>query len=275
MSVLLAAVIATTATLAMFAIAFGFARRIDNYSIVDVVWSYAFGMITLWYAAALPGWLPRRLAIVVAVLLWSVRLGTHLAVRVRAHHPAEDGRYVTMRREWGAHLLPRMFRFYQIQGLSVVILAMPFLVVCANVRSGFSPVEVIGLLVFAIGVAGEAIADAQLARFKRDAANRGRVCDVGLWRYSRHPNYFFEWTIWVGFWLIACGAGPWGIATVVSPLIIVYLLLRVTGVPLSEAQSLQSRGEAYRRYQRTTSVFVPLPRRDPAAHISTHDGVDG
>lgn len=274
MSVLVGEVVATAAILFVFAAAFGFARWIDNYSIVDVVWSYAFGLVTLWYAAAMPGWMPRRLAVAVVVVVWSARLGTHLAVRVRAHHPAEDGRYVTMRREWGAQLVSRMFRFYQMQGVSVVILATPFLVACANARRGFAPVEIIGFLIFLIGVAGETSADAQLARFKRNAENRGRVCDVGLWRYSRHPNYFFEWTIWVGFWLIACGAGPWGIATILAPLIILYLLLRVTGIPLSEAQSLQSRGNAYRRYQRITSVFVPLPRRDPPAQLVTDDGAD-
>lgn len=274
MSVLDVVLIATAGTLLVFAGAFIFAERIDNFSIVDVVWSYAFGAITVWYALAGPGWRPRRVVIAGAVLLWSVRLGTHLAARVRAHHPTEDGRYVTMRREWGAQLGPRMFRFYMIQALSVVILALPFLVVCVNARVGFVPLEIIGLCVCVMGVVGEATADAQLARFRRDAVNRGRVCDVGLWNYSRHPNYFFEWTIWIGFWLMACVAGAWGFATIVSPLIILYLLLRVTGIPLAEAQSLQSRGEAYRRYQRMTSAFVPLPHRRAATQLATHDAVD-
>ena len=265
---------ATAASLLGFAVAFGVARRIDNYSIVDVVWSYAFGLVTIWYAAAGSGWLPRRVAIASAVFLWSARLGTHLAIRVRSHHPREDGRYVTMRREWGDQLLSRMFRFYEIQGASVILLALPFLVVCLNARIGFTPIELLGLMVAVLGVAGESTADRQLAQFKSDASNRGRVCDVGLWRYSRHPNYFFEWTIWVGFWLIACAGGAWGIATIVAPLFILYLLLGVTGIPLSEAQSLRSRGDAYRRYQAITSAFVPLPRRSTPAHIATHDRVD-
>ena len=252
---------AALATLVAFAIAFAYARRIDNYSIVDVVWSYAFGALTLFYAIAGQGWLPRRLAIAIIVGLWSTRLGTHLARRVRAHHPAEDGRYVTMRREWGDRLASRMFRFYEIQAASVVVLGLPFLLICMNARDGFTLLEVLGFIVCLCGVAGESVADAQLSRFRSDRANAGRVCDAGLWRLSRHPNYFFEWTIWVGFWLMACAAGPWGVATVASPAIILYLLLRVTGVPLSEAQSLRSRGDAYRRYQATTSVFVPLPPR--------------
>jgi Predicted membrane protein len=262
------------ALLLLFAVAFLGARRLDNYSIVDVVWSCAFGVITLWYAAVLPGWWPRRLTISVAVLLWSARLGTHLGRRVHAHHPAEDGRYVAMRQEWGEELVPQMFRFFEIQALSVVVLATPFLVVALNAHVGFAFIETVGLCVSATGVVGESIADAQLSRFKGDAANRGRVCDVGLWRFSRHPNYFFEWTIWVGFSLIACGAGVWGMTTIISPLIILFLLVRVTGVPLSEAQSLRSRGDAYRRYQRSTSVFVPLPRRRAATQFATHDAGD-
>lgn len=252
---------ATLATLVAFVIAFAYARRIDNYSIVDVVWSYAFGVLTVFYAIAGLGWLPRRLAIAIIVGLWSARLGTHLARRVHAHHPTEDGRYVTMRHEWGDRLVSRMFRFYEIQAASVVVLGIPFLLICMNARDRFTLLEVLGFAVCLCGVAGESVADAQLSRFRSDRANAGRVCDAGLWRVSRHPNYFFEWTIWVGYWLMACAAGPWGVATVASPAIILYLLLRVTGVPLSEAQSLRSRGEAYRRYQATTSVFVPLPPR--------------
>ncbi len=264
MSLGIIALVATGSLLGIFALAFLFARRIDNYSIVDVVWSYAFGILTAFYAVAGHGWLPRRLAICAMVVVWSVRLGTHLAVRVRDHHPGEDGRYVTMRQDWGDQLPSRMFRFYQTQALSVVVLAMPFLLACVNPVEHFALVEVAGLILCVVGLVGESVADAQLARFKGNRANAGRVCDVGLWRVSRHPNYFFEWTIWVGFWLVACAAGPWGVATVASPAIILYLLLRVTGVPLSEAQSLRSRGDAYRRYQRTTSVFIPLPTRKVA-----------
>jgi steroid 5-alpha reductase family enzyme len=106
------------------------------------------------------------------------------------------------------------------------------------------------------------MADAQLAAFKRAPANRGKVCDIGLWRYSRHPNYFFEWLIWVAYFIFALAA-PWGWLAVVGPAGILYLLLRVTGIPMAEAQSLLSKGDAYRRYQQTTSAFVPLPRRTP------------
>ena len=123
-----------------------------------------------------------------------------------------------------------------------------------------APIEWAGAVVWAIGLIGEAAADAQLARFKANPANRGRTCRDGLWRYSRHPNYFFEWTIWVGFFIVALGS-PFGWATLVAPSLMLYILLYVTGIPAAEAASLRSRGDEFREYQRTTSAFVPWPPR--------------
>ena len=113
-----------------------------------------------------------------------------------------------------------------------------------------------GAVLWLLAVSGEALADAQLAAFQRDPANRGQVCDTGLWRTSRHPNYFFEWLTWVAYALFAL-ASPWGWLGLIGPACILWLLLRVTGLPTTEAQSLRSRGDAYRRYQARTSAFVP------------------
>ncbi|HEY5228157.1 MAG TPA: DUF1295 domain-containing protein, partial [Opitutaceae bacterium] len=113
-----------------------------------------------------------------------------------------------------------------------------------------------------VAISCEALADAQLAWFKRSGSNRGKVCDVGLWRYSRRPNYFFEWLIWVSYFLFA-SASPWGWLSIASPACILFLLLRVTGIPMTEEQSIRSKGDAYRRYQQRTSAFVPLPPRAP------------
>ena len=115
-----------------------------------------------------------------------------------------------------------------------------------------------GAAISIFAISGEAIADHQMAAFRKKHNDRKRVCDVGLWRYSRHPNYFFESMIWVGFYVFACGSAS-GWMTVHAPLIIGFLLLRVTGVPPSEASSLASKGDSYREYQKTTSVFIPLP----------------
>ncbi|MBA4137423.1 MAG: hypothetical protein C0518_08930 [Opitutus sp.] len=255
--------LALTALLALcagFALLYVWARRLDNYGTVDVAWSYAFALTAGFYAWAGPGWGPRRAVIAALVGIWSLRLGTHLLRRVAAHHPVEDGRYVQLRRDWVGNFAPRMFGFFQLQAASVVFLSVPFLLPTLDSAPGFRLVEWTGLALWVLALLGETIADAQLAAFKRDPANRGRVCDAGLWRYSRHPNYFFEWLVWVAYALIAI-ASPWGWLALSAPLAILYLLLRVTGIPLTEEQSLRSKGDAYRRYQQRTSAFVPwFPR---------------
>ncbi len=236
-------------------------RRLNNYGFVDVAWSYAFTLAAFIYGFAGSGTQPRRFVLTALVSLWSLRLGTHLYVRVRGHHPVEDGRYQQLRRDWQDNLGPKMFGFFQLQAVSVVVLSTPFLLAMSNSTPTFHGLEIAGLAVWLTGLTGEATADAQLTRFKRAPENRGKVCAAGLWRYSRHPNYFFEWLIWVGYALIAVAA-PWGWLGLISPAIILYLLLRVTGIPLTEEQSVRSKGDAYRAYQRTTSAFVPwFPRR--------------
>jgi steroid 5-alpha reductase family enzyme len=241
---------------ALFAGLYFAARRIDNYGIVDIAWSYAFAALALFYALLAPGWPARRALVAAMVGLWSVRLGTHLYRRVLGHHPVEDGRYVQLRKDWAGNFAPRMFGFFQLQAASVVMLGAGFLVASLNPTPRFHALEIIGAALWLLALAGESLADYQLAAFKRQAANRDRVCDSGLWHYSRHPNYFFEWLVWVAFFVTALGS-PHGWVAILGPASILFLLLRVTGIPLTEEQSLRSKGEAYRRYQQTTSAFVP------------------
>lgn len=252
--------VATGALCAIFAAVFVGARRIENYGVVDIAWSYAFGALALFYAAVSPGWSVRRGLVAALALIWSARLGTHLARRVAKHHPTEDARYAQLRRDWAANFAPRMFGFFQLQALSVVVLGVAFLVTTRNALPRLHPLEWIGSALWLVAVTGEAVADAQLAAFARNPAHRGQVCDVGLWRYSRHPNYFFEWLVWVAFFVFAL-ASPGGWLAIVGPVGVLYLLLRVTGIPMTEEQSLRRRGAAYRRYQETTSAFVPWPPR--------------
>lgn len=260
MSTLALVLIALAALCGLFALLYLFARRLDNYGIVDVAWALTFAPTAAFYALAGPGWLPRRLLIASLAIAWSLRLGTHLWRRVAAHHPVEDGRYVQLRRDWAGAFAPKMAGFFQLQAASVVLLSLPFLLPVANPAASFHALELAGAALWLLAITGEARADAQLAAFKRDPAHRGRVCDVGLWRYSRHPNYFFEWLVWIAFALIALGS-PWGWIGLIAPAAILHLLLRVTGIPLNEEQSLRSKGDAYRRYQQTTSRFIPwFPR---------------
>lgn len=264
MSPWILAALALVFCVALFALAFVWARRIDNYGVVDIVWSYAFGAVALIYLALAGGWAPRRWLVAGLIVVWSVRLGAYLQRRVMSHHPEEDGRYREMRVRWAKNFGREMFRFYQIQAVSVVVLSLPFLLALGRSEVGWSVLDLVALALFVIAVSGESLADAQLAAFKKDPARRGQVCTVGLWGLSRHPNYFFVWLTWVSFALFAWSAA-WGWLGLVAPAAILYLLLFVTGIPMTEAQAVRTKGDAYRAYQARVSPFVPwFPRRRKA-----------
>jgi len=248
--------IGTAVMFAIMSAVWLFARRINNYSVVDGAWPLSFTVVALIFAIGAGGWPWRKLLMLATVSAWSLRLGFFLVRRIYSHHPHEDGRYAALRAEYAPRVERGFFRFFHIQGASVILLSAPFLLMALNPAEQFSPLELIGAGLWFLSLLGEAVADRQLSRFKRDPANRGKVCDRGLWRYSRHPNYFFESCIWFSFYLMSA-ASPYGIYTVFAPLFILYILLKVTGVPPAEAQSLKSRGDLFRAYQRRTSMFVP------------------
>ncbi len=233
--------------------------KIKNYGLLDVAWSYGVAVLAPLYALLGPGDPVRKWTAAAAGVLWSVRLGTYILRRVLRHHPEEDARYQTLRARWpGAGMF---LVFFELQAVLVVIFSLPFLLMSFNPAPGLKTVEIAGLAIALVSLGGEALADATMKAFKSDPANQGKVCQQGLWHYSRHPNYFFEFMVWVGFFIASLGS-PWGSAMVVCPLLMLHFLLHVTGVKLSEEYSLKSKGDAYREYQRTTSVFVPWFRRD-------------
>jgi steroid 5-alpha reductase family enzyme len=245
----------------LMALIWRIAIRIGNAGIVDIAWSAGFAPIAIFFALLSDGWLFRRALIAVLVSLWSLRLGGYLYVRVMSHHPKEDRRYAALRKSWGAHTNRNMFWFFEMQALLLAILSVPFLLICLNVTPEVKPLEFAGILVFMIAVSGESIADRQLARFRADPSQRGKVCDVGLWRLSRHPNYFFEWLVWVAYFLLA-SSSPYGWLAIYCPALMLFFLLRVTGIPMTERLSLESKGQAFADYQRRTSAFVPwFPKR--------------
>lgn len=248
----------TAVAFVLFAITWLLSLKLNNFSFVDVTWSYALAVIAPIYALLGGGFMQRKTLAVMMAVLWSVRLGTYLLFRVKGHHPHEDVRYTVLREKWKDGLARNFFFFFQAQALLIVLLAAPVLIACLNPAPQLSCIEIVGAVVWLIGLNGEALSDAQMKRFKADPASKGKVCQVGLWRYSRHPNYFFESIVWWGFWLFACGS-PWGWVTVYAPGLILYFLLRVTGIPLTEECAVKSKGDAYRDYQRTTSAFVPWP----------------
>jgi steroid 5-alpha reductase family enzyme len=234
--------------------------RNRNFSYVDIGWSANFAVLAVLYAWLGDGWPLRKWVIAAMFSLWSVRLAGHLAKRISGH--PEEGRYVELRQRWGAggNLNLKFFAFFQFQAVLNFVLAIPLVICCLNPDPGLRWQEALGVAIWFAGLVGESIADAQLAWFKSNPANKGAVCSVGLWGCSRHPNYFFEWTIWVGYAVFAL-ASPFGWLALAMPALMLHLLLNVTGVKATEAQALRSKGEKYREYQRRTSRFVPLPKR--------------
>ncbi|MES1195348.1 MAG: DUF1295 domain-containing protein [Steroidobacter sp.] len=234
--------------------------RIHNFSYVDLGWSFNFALLALVDGMMGEGDVTRRWLICSMYALWSLRLAWHLAARIVGQ--PEEGRYVQLRAEWGTsgNLNFRFFAFFQFQALLNVLLSIPLLVAAANSAARMSMLEYMGILIWLIGLLGESIADQQLKSFKRDSNNKSKVCDTGLWGWSRHPNYFFEWTIWIGYATFAL-ASPYGWLALPLPLLMLHFLLNVTGIKTTEEQALRSKGEAYARYQRTVSAFIPLPRK--------------
>jgi steroid 5-alpha reductase family enzyme len=242
----------------VFTIVWFIQLRTGNAAIVDPVWSLSFPLLALVYFGFSQFTISHVLFLVM-IAIWGLRLGIHLFVRVlREEH--EDVRYSALRKEWGRNQNVFMLRFYYYQAILALILSMPFALVMSAGHEGLSAFEITGFVIWAIAVGGESIADAQLKSFKADPKNKGKVCGKGLWYYSRHPNYFFEWLIWVSFFVFALGS-PFGAVSIICPLLILYFLLKVTGIPYTEIQSVKSKGQAYIEYQKTTSAFVPLPKK--------------
>jgi steroid 5-alpha reductase family enzyme len=236
--------------------------RIRNMSVVDIGWAANFTLLALVDGLAGDGLPARRLLAGAMFVLWSLRLSIHLARRIVGE--PEEGRYVELRRRFGAgggRVNLRFLGFFQLQAALNVLLALPLLAAAENPAPAIRPLEWFALGLWCVALAGESLADRTLARFRADPANRGRVCAAGLWRYSRHPNYFFEWALWVAYALLALASPPLGLAGPLLPVLMLYFLLRVTGIPATEAQALRSRGAAYRDYQARTSAFVPWPPR--------------
>jgi steroid 5-alpha reductase family enzyme len=231
--------------------------KTKNGGIVDPIWSLSFPLLAIVYFF-LSDRSQSKIIFLAMVIMWGMRLGIHLLTRV-LHEDHEDVRYAALRKEWGGKQNLLMLRFYYFQAILALVLSIPFvLVMKSDLQIGLF--EITGLGIWIVAIAGESIADAQLKSFKADPANKGKVCDHGLWYYSRHPNYFFEWLIWVAFFVFAMGS-PYGWISIICPIAMLYFLLKVTGIPYTETQSVRSKGQAYIEYQRTTSAFVPLPKR--------------
>jgi steroid 5-alpha reductase family enzyme len=242
-------------------------RRNGDSGVVDIAWAAGVGGLGVAYALFAEGLFERRMILIGVISIWSARLAFFILRRVLSM--PEDGRYQTLKTEWGEAAEKKMFRFYQMQAIGVVLFSIPVLIAAYNDQPlGWT--DYLGIGFAMTGVLGESIADLQLNRFRKNPANQGKVCQHGLWRYSRHPNYFFEWLYWWSFVLLAIPY-PWGWLTLIGPLLMWYFITQVTGIPPTEAQALKSRGEAYRQYQQTTNAFFPGPPRKAIA-VSNRPG---
>ncbi len=240
---------------------FGWAwqRRQRNAGIVDVLWAAGLGVAALLMAATGSGALLPRALLALLGGAWSWRLAAHLWHRVRGE--AEDGRYRHLRSHWQDSQV-RFFLFFQAQALLVVLFSLPFVAVAANPVARVTIWTVLAALLWLASVALEAMADRQLAAFRADPNQRGKTCRTGLWRYSRHPNYFFEWLHWFSYVALAVGSAIAWLAWC-GPVVMYVFLRWISGVPYTEAQALRTRGDDYRAYQRSTPMLFPwFPRSD-------------
>jgi steroid 5-alpha reductase family enzyme len=230
-------------------------------SLIDRFWGAGFVLLAwFWYATSPSARGPARLLLPVACTLWGARLSLHLTLRNLGH--GEDDRYAEMRAKHGARFSwVSLFSVFLLQAVILWFVALPLF---AGTRSGDRPSIVLlgaGVVVWLVGFTIETVADAQLTRHRSDPARRGRVLDTGMWRYSRHPNYFGDAAVWWGHWLMAAAFG--GAWTVASPVVMTILLLRVSGVSLLERKLTTTRPD-YAAYARRTSAFIPLPPRRQA-----------
>lgn len=249
-------VLAGFACVAVFlSIVWAIQLRTRNAGMVDPVWSWSLGFLGVFYAVF--GSAPASTRLVLGLLagVWGFRLGTHLYLR-NAGKP-EDARYAKFRRDWGAQANRNMFWFFQFQAVMAWLLSAGFVVVAWRDGAPHPALVALAVAIWLAAVIGEGVADWQMERFRADPSTRGKVCRTGLWRYSRHPNYFFESLHWCAYVPLALGS-PWWPVVLLPAALMAWLLLRMSGVPILEAHLVQSR-PGYAEYIRTTSAFIPWP----------------
>jgi steroid 5-alpha reductase family enzyme len=236
-------------------------KQTRNSGWVDAFWTFGTGIAGAVGALVPIGPAPigRRLLVAALVLLWAGRLGGYIVQRTRAI-THEDARYARFRAEWGANFEQRMFWLLMIQAVVAWLLALCVLIAANNPHPLSVGWTLAGLAVFVISIGGEALADRQMHAFRANKSNKGKVCESGLWGWSRHPNYFFEFMIWLSYPLIAlAGLWGWGLLALVGPVFMYVLLDKISGVPPLEREMVESRGAAYRDYQDRVSPMIPLP----------------
>jgi steroid 5-alpha reductase family enzyme len=256
---------------AAMSVAWLVAERTGRSGWIDAIWTFATGLagvaLALWQVA--PGVL-RPFLVAGLAGFWSLRLCFHIVSRTM--RGGDDPRYQQLRVEWGASASGRLLWFLQVQAAAGLVLALSIAAAARRPEMGLDIRDALGVGVFGVAIFGESTADRQLARFGGDPKNKSKICEVGLWGYSRHPNYFFEWLVWVAFAIIAiapAGHYPWGWFGLAAPILMYVLLVHVSGIPPLEAHMLRSRGDAFRLYRSRVNAFWPGPPRSPAEAVGS------
>ena len=250
------AVIALIALVVVFTTVWAWQVKSKNAGMIDPVWAMSLGVAALLIAVLGQGDLRTRVIVGIGGFVWGTRLGVHLWKRNAAH--AEDPRYHKFREQWAADANKKMFWFFQLQVVISMLLSLAFFVPAYRTTPPGAAWVALAVAIWVISIAGEALADHQLLTFKADPSNRGKVCRAGLWR----PNYFFECVHWVAYIPLAIGVGGWIVAMLLPPVMMAWLLMKVSGVPMVEAESAKKR-PGYADYMRTTSALIPWPPRHP------------
>ena len=226
--------------------------------VADVAWGLGFILLTWSSFFLFASFSLRGLIASILVSIWGSRLAWHIHRRNR--NKKEDYRYLAWRKEWGRFFYIRSyFQVYLLQGALLYLIIVPVLLINSNTGSSFNIIDVLGILVWFLGFFFEAVGDAQLARFLQNPTNRGKIMQSGLWRYSRHPNYFGEVTQWWGIFLLALSL-PSGWLGIIGPLTITILILKVSGIPMLEKKMAEN--PEFAEYKKKTSIFIPLPLRN-------------
>lgn len=228
--------------------------RKDN-SIADIGWGLGFILVALLSFFLERGYTFRRLLVVGLVVIWGTRLAAHIALRNRKR--GEDFRYAKWREQWGRWFIVRSYlQVFLLQGLILLLISYPVIVINHSQQRGWTVLDTLGFCVWLIGFLFEAVGDDQLTRFKKNPANKGRVITTGLWKTTRHPNYFGESAMWWGIFMIALSVKN-GWTAVISPVVITFMLLKVSGVPMLEKK--YAGNLEFEEYARKTSAFIPWP----------------
>lgn len=236
-------------------LAYAIACKVKLMAIVDTIWTAGLGLSALIYHSVAGLDSVRSWVVLLVILIWSLRLSFHLFKdRVFVGH--EDPRYVALAQHWGEQSARNFYFLFLVQIVFIALFLFPVSIAMRNPAPAWAWTDTLALLIAITAMLGEWLADRQLASFRSDPDNKGGVCKDGLWRYSRHPNYFFEWLHWFAYLAFAIGSSSASLA-LIGPIAMFVFLRFLTGVPYAEMSSLKSRGDAYRQYQKTTNAFFP------------------